>query len=303
MARKHERIRVAITCDTENTSEAFANKPFIRWAGGKTRLLKRIVPHIPTSIIDYYEPFVGGGAVYFASQHRITGVAHLSDLNEDLICAWQIMGFQQKSLLPYFSEYQKYDSEEFYYRMRALTPSSEVEKAARFLYLNGTSWNHLWRENSKTGAMNVPWGKREFKGFTSEEMSRIANSLRGAKIEAKDFRMALNEVRAGDFVYLDPPYLPIFTNSSEKESTSKFNKYTARTFTSEDLKDLAAICDELTNMGAYWIMSNRDTSEIRNLFKAYRIERFTTRRSLAAQNKRNVEDKNSPEALIIGERI
>ncbi|QOS67356.1 Dam family site-specific DNA-(adenine-N6)-methyltransferase [Eggerthella guodeyinii] len=278
-----------------------AAKPFIRWAGGKTRLLKRILPFIPLEIRDYYEPFVGGGAVFFAAQKRISGTAYLSDLNANLINAWQIMKAHPVQLLPYFDEYIKRDSEGFYYEMRAKEPSSEIERAARFFYLNGTSWNHLWRENSRTGAMNTPWGNRKFRGFTIDEMKSIGSNLQKAEIEVEDFRLALKKPKRGDFVYLDPPYLPILTNQKEREPTSKFNKYTAKPFSQNDLIDLADICEDLTNRGVHWLMSNRDTPEVSDLFKQYHIVRFTTTRSLAAQSKRKVEERESPEALIIGE--
>lgn len=276
-------------------------KPFIRWAGGKSRLLTRILPHVPSQIKNYYEPFLGGGAVFLACASRISGRPHLADLNEHLISAWVAMRDHQSELRPLLDHYLANDSKEFYYDVRSATPADLVDKAARFLYLNGVSWNHLWRENSKTGAMNVPWGDRRFKVMNDATMKSIADVLAGSDIRATDFREVLDTVTRGDFVYLDPPYLPVFTQPGvEKEPTAKFNKYTAKTFEMSDLIELAEICADLSRRGVRWVMSNRDTESVRNLFPNAEIIRFTTHRSLAAQSRREVEAHRSPEAIIIG---
>lgn len=276
-------------------------KPFIRWVGGKSRLLPRILPHLPASINNYYEPFLGGGAVFLACAGRISGRAYLADLNEHLIAAWVAMRDNQPELRPLLDWYLANDSKEFYYEVRSTTPSSLVDKAARFLYLNGVSWNHLWRENSRTGAMNAPWGDRKFKSFDDTTMVAIRNILTGAEFATADFREVLESAAEGDFVYLDPPYLPIFSRpDDEKEPTAKFNKYTAKTFELADLIELADICAGLSQKGVRWVMSNRDTEIVHDLFPDTEIIRFTTHRSLAAQSRREVEAHRSPEAIIIG---
>jgi DNA adenine methylase len=276
-------------------------KPFIRWAGGKSRLLPRILPYVPDSINEYYEPFLGGGAVFLACVHRVSGRSHLADLNEHLVAAWIAMQRHQAELRPLLNWYSANDSKTFYYEVRSAAPTSLVEKAARFLYLNGVSWNHLWRENSRTGAMNVPWGDRRFKGVDEVTMTKIGNILKPADIVAADFRQVLDGAVKGDFVYLDPPYLPVFTRPDiEKEPTAKFNKYTAKTFELPDLLDLAEICAGLSRRGVRWVMSNRDTGAVRDMFPDAKIVRFTTHRSLAAQSRREVEAHQSPEAIIIG---
>jgi DNA adenine methylase len=276
-------------------------KPFIRWAGGKSRLLTRILPHVPTSIGNYYEPFLGGGAVFLACAARVSGRSHLADLNDHLIAAWVSMRDYKSELRPLLDWYLANDSKEFYYEARSATPTGLVEKAARFLYLNGVSWNHLWRENSRTGAMNVPWGDRRFKGMDGATMKSVGDVLVRANIIAADFRDVLASAMCGDFVYLDPPYLPVFTRPDvEKEPTAKFNKYTAKTFEMADLIELAEICADLSRRGVRWVMSNRDTASVRDLFPDAEIIRFTTHRSLAAQSRRQVEAHLSPEAILIG---
>lgn len=278
-------------------------RPFIRWAGGKTRLLPRILPHVPLAIRNYYEPFLGGGAAFLACKPRIAGKANLSDLNDHLVSAWIAMRDSPLELKPLLDCYLEHDSKEFYYQVRSAVPNSPLEKAARFLYLNGVSWNHLWRENSKTGAMNVPWGDRQFKSFSEIELAEIAAILKDVSISTNDFRDVVLTAREGDFVYLDPPYLPIFSKPGiEKEPTAKFNKYTSKTFELADLIELAAICADLTKRGVNWIMSNRDTQIVRNLFSEYDIISFTAHRALAAQSRREVEAHKSPEAIVVSVR-
>ena len=149
--------------------------------------------------------------------------------------------------------------------------------------------------------MNTPWGDRRFKGIDDATMKSIAKVLARADIVAADFRQMLGSATRGDFVYLDPPYLPVFTRPDlEKEPTAKFNKYTAKTFEMSDLIELAEICADLSQRGVRWVMSNRDTVSVCDLFPGAEIVRFTTHRSLAAQSRREVEAHLSPEAILIG---
>ena len=294
-------IRAAEIVTFEPTMPDLMIKPFIRWAGGKSRLLPRILPHVPRQFGNYHEPFLGGGAVFLALHSRIQGTAYLADLNHHLVAAWIAMRDHQAELRPLLTRYQKLDSREFYYSVRGTPPTELVQRAAWFLYLNGTSWNHLWRENSRTGAMNVPWGDRRFKGFDDTTLATLKSTLENAVVETADFRDALNRVRPGDFVYLDPPYLPVYSSPErEKEPTSKFNKYTAKVFEGDDLRELADRCNWMTRNGIKWVMSNRDTDGVRDLFPHADIVGFTTLRSMAAQSKRAVEARQSPEAVIIG---
>lgn len=259
-----------------------------------------MLPYVPETIRNYHEPFLGGGAMFFAVRQRLGGTANLADLNGHLVNAWLAMRDEPDKLQELLEWYKARDSKEFYYEVRASYPAGALEQAARFLYLNGTSWNHLWRENSKTGAMNVPWGDRAFKGFDQETRNLLKVLLAGVEVRQEDFRIALTRPQEGDFVYLDPPYLPVFTNPGEKEPTSKFNKYTARVFGQRDLEELAALCAQMSDRGVRWIMSNRDTDGVRDLFPRAKVVRFTTRRSLAAQSKREVESRRSPEAIVVG---
>lgn len=266
-------------------------RPFLKWAGGKTRLLPKILPYVPDCFDDYHEPFLGGGAMFFALRDRIDGIANLHDLNSQLTNVWQRVQQDPAGLLAAMTPFLKNDSEEFYYAQRTAEPPTLAEQAARFVYLNQTSWNGLWRVN-RWGEFNVPWGRRPFRGLDPETVLRTADALVGVSITAEDFRDTLRKPRTGDFVYLDPPYLPL-------SDTSKFYLYTERRFRAPDLGELADLCHELTERGVLWMMSNRDTEEVRRLFPVNKIIRFTARRSVAAQNRRDVEQVDSPEALVL----
>ena len=269
-------------------------RPFLKWAGGKG-LLPKLLPYVPDRFDDYHEPFLGGGAMFFAVRDRIGGVAHLHDLNEHLTNVWQCVQQDPSGFLAGMKSFLEYDSEDFYYAQRSATPPRLVEQAARFVYLNQTSWNGLWRVN-KWGQFNVPWGRRPFRGLDPQIVYRIADALMGASITSEDFRDTLRKPQAGDFVYIDPPYLPL-------SDTSKFYLYTERRFRAPDLLELADLCHVLTERGVLWMMSNRDTEQVRRLFPANRIIRFTARRSVAAQNRRDIELADSPEALVLGRGV
>lgn len=268
-------------------------RPFLRWAGGKTRLLNKLLPYLPESISDYHEPFLGSGAVFFAVRERISGTAYLSDLNDELINIWSVVQSRPTDFLTAISQYHYRNGEEEYYKIRSEQPEDSLDRAARFFFLNQTAWNGLWRVN-RWGVFNVPWGARSFRGIDQEALLSVQSALKGVALEKKDFRETLNKVKSGDFVYLDPPYLPI-------SDTSKFSGYTERRFRRADLGELAEVTRELSERGATWVMSNRDTEAVRELFGHGEIIRFTTRRSVAAQNRRDIEPRHSPEVIIVGQ--
>ena len=268
-------------------------RPFLKWAGGKTRLLSRLLPHVPAVIRNYYEPFVGGGAMYFAVRDRVGGQSYLSDLNDELINAWQMVQTDPHGLAVGMGKFASKDSEEFYYSVRPMKPSDPIERAARFIYLNQTAWNGLWRVN-RLGEFNVPWGARRFRGIPGEVLHELQDALADTSIELLDFRSATAGASTGDFVYLDPPYLPV-------SDTSKFYFYTERRFRAPDLEALATQCQEMSAAGVNWMLSNRDTPMVRSLFKDCEIIPLTARRSVAAQNRRDVEPLDSPEVIIVGQ--
>lgn len=269
-----------------------AAKPFLRWAGGKTRLLPKILPHLPEKIGNYHEPFLGSGAIFFAIQSRISGASYLSDLNDELINIWSIVKDDPERLLFGLQAYRGRDNENEYYIIRGTSPKDPIARAARFFYLNQTAWNGLWRVN-RWGVFNVPWGARAFRGISAATLHTVSRSLKDADIGLLDFRDSIQRAKAGDLVYLDPPYLPV-------SDTSKFSGYTGKRFRRADLEELAQLTRELTERGVHWVMSNRDTQDVRELFSHGEVIRFTTRRSVAAQNKRDIQPKDSPEVIVVG---
>jgi DNA adenine methylase len=267
--------------------------PFLRWAGGKTRLLRHLLPYIPDSFDGYFEPFLGGGAVFFATRRRAGGPIVLSDLNDELINIWRIVRDESAAFLDALAAYEGKNDEESYYEVReAEAPTEPIQRAARFAYLNQTAWNGLWRVN-RWGRFNVPWGNRPFRGYDSDSLTGLSAVLDEVEIDLADFREVLQRPSRGDFVYLDPPYLPV-------SDTSKFSGYTEKRFRAADLEELASICRELTRRKVGWVMSNRDTPLVGELFADHEIIRMTTQRSVAAQNRRDIEPKQSPEAIVIG---
>jgi DNA adenine methylase len=265
-------------------------RPFIKWAGGKTRLLPVLLPYVPESFRRYHEPFLGGGAFLFAVHGRGELPAFASDFNEDLVNVWQTVRTNPVALHRRLVTYVKNDSEEFFYSVRAEKHEEPLERAAHFIYLNKTAWNGLYRVN-RWGEFNVPWGAREFSPPRLGTLEAAAAELADVQIEQADFRDALILAEEGDFVYLDPPYLKV-------SDTSKFNGYTQQRFRIGDLEDLANMLHELTERGVGWLLSNRDSEQLRALFPDCEIARLTVRRSVAAQNRRNVEPANSPEAVV-----
>jgi DNA adenine methylase len=275
------------------STERLSARPFVRWAGGKTRLLSAILPHLPDRFAIYHEPFLGSGAVFFAIRSRPAKHFFLSDLNEDLINVWTVVRDRPQDFYRALKKYVGKDSERDYYEIRdGALPRVTITRAARFFYLNQTAWNGLWRVN-RWGVFNVPWGNRPFRCIDQDTLKNVSTALRGISIEAADVRDSLKRATAGDLVYLDPPYLPI-------SDTSKFSGYTERRFRVHDLVELSDHCRELTKKGVHWVLSNRDNPMMREIFSHAKIVSFTTRRSVAAQNRRNIQPKESPEVIIIG---
>lgn len=269
-----------------------AVKPFLRWAGGKTRLLQALLPHFPVEFASYHEPFLGGGSVFFSVRSRATRRVFLSDLNSELINTWQVVRDCPEEFLRSLEPYKFRTGEQGYYSVREQSPTDPIERAARFMYLNQTSWNALWRVN-RWGVFNVPWGAREFRGISASELRAVSAALRNIQLDEMDFREAMERPKKGDFVYLDPPYLPI-------SDTSKFSGYTEKRFRIACLSDLAACCERLSARGVSWVLSNRDTPSVRQLFPFAKFFALTARRSVAAQNRRDVEPSASPEIIVIG---
>jgi len=230
-------------------------KPFLRWAGGKTWFLKELSKYIPENgFNNYIEPFVGGGSVFF---HLNPNTAFLSDLNSELTDTYNVLKEDVESLI---LELMKYKNDmDFYYRIRQEKPKNSIKQAAKFIYLNQTSFNGIYRENLK-GEYNVPFGYRK-KDFLQPEILRAANkALQSAIITSRDFQESIDNIGEGDLVFIDPPYTVTHNNNG-------FIKYNAKLFDLDAQHRLSDFIDEVRNRGAYYILTNAAHSEIRNIFQ------------------------------------
>ncbi len=249
---------------------------FVKWAGGKRLLLPQLSRLLPKEIEGYFEPFVGGGAVafYILKKYKPERV-YLSDINEELINALNIIRTKVDDLMALLREYRKEHSEKFYYKLREKDPAklNEVERAARFIYLNKTGYNGLYRVNSQ-GKFNVPFGKYKNPSiFSEKDFREIATLLKNAHVEVKQFYDAIISARAGDLIYFDPPYYPIKKGKS-------FTKYTKGDFLEKEQEKLAEVFEELDKRGCKLMLSNSDTDFIKNLYKDYTINKVRAKRMI-----------------------
>ena len=245
--------------------------PFIRWVGGKSKLIKHLKNYVPSDFCDgkyYYEPFLGAGSLFF---HLTPQKAYLSDSNKDLIECYNAIKSDPEIISEHLNQHSENNCKEYYYKMRDEYNSSEpsTSKAALFIYLNKSCFNGIWRVNKK-GHFNVPYGYKEPPPLPSnEDLLKISKALSNAKLVHKDYKDAVISASKGDFVYFDPPYPPL-------NGTSYFTHYTKERFNREDHAELALIVKELTKKGCLIMISNADIPYIKSLYKdsfnVYNIE-------------------------------
>lgn len=230
--------------------------PFLRWAGGKRWLLFQLPGLVAMpEFNNYHEPFLGGGSVFLGLNP--TGTAYLSDLNVELIEAYQQVRRKPGEVADLLAGHP--NSLPHYYAVRDESPSKAVERAARFIYLNHTSFNGIYRVNLD-GKYNVPYGNREVLHIpTDPELKAISRRLRSAKLTAGDFADSIDNVCQSDLVFLDPPYTVAHNNNG-------FVKYNQRLFSFEDQRRLRALIDEIKSRGAFYIMTNAAHQSIADLF-------------------------------------
>lgn len=258
--------------DFKTKQENFDAKPFIKWAGGKSGLLPSIHSLLPqnTSFNTYYEPFLGGGAVFFSLQ---PANAVLNDSNHDLIELYQIVRDDVENLIDHLKFH--YNEMNYFYMVREQDPAtlSPVERAARFIFLNKTCYNGLYRVNSK-GKFNVPFGKYSNPLICDPVGLRSASlALSHTTLLNVDFETATSTACADDFVYFDPPYDPI-------NSTSSFTSYTSSGFNSSEQYRLAENVKRLNDIGVKVMISNSDTPLIRDLYSHYQIIEVQAKRAI-----------------------
>jgi DNA adenine methylase len=240
--------------------------PFLKWAGGKSQLVAPILARIPIRIETYHEPFIGGGAVFFAlaAQRRFRR-AVLSDRNQDLIDVYTTVRDHVDALITVLSQH-RYEAE-YFYALRARDPSEMdlVERAARILYLNRTCFNGLYRVNRR-GQFNVPFGRYTNPRICDAEGLRLASAaLADVSLIVQDFERAVEDARPGDAVYFDPPYAPV-------SATSSFTAYDPFPFREGEHERLAKVHRALGERGVFSLLSNSDTPFTRALYDGLEVE-------------------------------
>lgn len=247
-------------------------KPFIKWAGGKKKILEILLRNKPEKFNRYYEPFVGGGALFFSFT---PANAFLSDINLDLVITYNMIKKRPYELIEKLKEHKKKHNENYYYKIRKqFDLNDSLNVAARFIYLNKTCYNGLYRVNNK-GEFNVPFGDYKEPLIVDEKnIIACSNVLKNVEIFYKDFSMITPS--KDDFVYIDPPYHPI-------DSTS-FTKYTKLDFTEADQIRLYKYCHNLNKQCVKFMLSNSDTQFIRNLYKDFDIKVVDAPRSISCKS-------------------
>lgn len=255
-------------------------KPFVKWVGGKRQLLRqfRDMGLYPPDDFDpltntYFEPFVGGGAVFF---DLLPKKAELSDLNSELVTTYNVIKNHVDELIKSLKKH-KYDKQ-YYMKVRARQPEdlSDVEIASRFIYLNRTGFNGMYRVNSK-GKFNVPFGKYTNPIICDEEnLRKVSKALQKITIKKQDYKTVLKKAKTGDFVYFDPPYYPV-------SKTASFTSYTADAFLEDEQTELRDTFVELHERGCFVMLSNSDTPFIDDLYsdiKGVKVSRVAAGRAI-----------------------
>lgn len=257
-------------------SEELIPRPVLKWAGGKTQLLGEIIPKIPKKYGRFIEPFFGGGAVFFAVYPE-SGI--IADSNPELINLYRSVATDVDSIIAQLRHYE--NTEEVFYAVRALdrTKLSNIEAAARTIFLNRTCFNGLYRVN-KSGQFNVPFGRYKNPKIVDEETLRAASVLLSkTTIICGDYKTVLKEnAQSGDFIFLDPPYLPV-------SEYADFKRYTKEQFYEEDHVELAAEVKRLHELGCHVILTNSNHPLVHDQYRKFTIEVVRTKRHISCNGK------------------
>ncbi len=264
---------------------------FLKWAGGKRELVPHLAPYVPTKLRTYVEPFAGGAALFFAlADHDVRWErAVLCDVNEDLIIAYTAVRDHVDDLLDALRHYRC--EEELFYRTRAIDPKTlnVVDRAARAIFLNRTCYNGLWRVNSR-GIFNVPFGRYTDPTICNEPVLRAASKhLRGVELVLGDFHGVTRSLGTRDFVYFDPPYVPVSKSAS-------FTAYAKNGFGVKEQERLVAEFARLSKKGVRAVLSNADTDGTRELYGAFEKHSIGVRRSI---NSSATKRGPAPELIVL----
>ena len=266
--------------------------PFLKWAGGKRQLLSYIEARIPERIDTYFEPFLGGAAVFFRlAARRSFRRAVLADANRDLVDCYKAVRDDVEGVIVALRKYR--NDHDQYYRVRAQEPEtmSGVERAARVIYLNRCGYNGLYRVNSK-GRFNVPFGRYKQPVICDAEKLRAASvALRNATLVCGDFARVVRKVGPDDFVYFDPPYVPL-------SATSSFTAYAKRQFGASDQERLADALRALAQRKVPALLSNSYCRETRDLYLGFDLEKVPARTVDQFRRARSRSDRRAAGAQL-----
>ncbi len=244
-------------------------RPFLKWAGGKGKLLSELVSRLPDRFASYHEPFVGSGALFFQliRSGRFGGSVCLSDVNAALIDTYLAVQGNVDAVIEILRVHQSNNSKEYFYEIRKLEPENLTlaESAARVIYLNKTCYNGLYRENRK-GQFNVPYGRHNNPTICDEaNLPAVSEALKGVQIERRSFRTIEDYAVEGDLVYFDPPYDPV-------SPTASFTSYDRNGFAREDQIHLRDVFTALDRHGVFVMLSNSSTPFIRELYAGFHFD-------------------------------
>ena len=246
-------------------------EPFLKWPGGKRWLVIRHGSLFPKAYSRYYEPFLGGGAVFFS---LTPGSAYLSDTNDELTNAYKCIKEEWPTIEKRLSRLQAQHSPELYYKIRDGQPSDPLGRAVRFVYLNRTCFNGIYRVN-REGMFNVPIGTKDAVSFPEGYLEKVANALRNTLITHDDFEKSIAKAGRKDFVFVDPPYTVMHNNNG-------FVKYNAKLFSWPDQARLAKAIKAASRRGAMVMISNADHPTVRTLYEGFGTHRSLKRHSILA---------------------
>ncbi len=262
-------------------------QPFLNWAGGKRWLAAKKLSYFPKSYATYYEPFLGSGAIFFALS---PSKAVLSDTNQELILTYKSIKSDWRSVLSYLQQHQKNHCSDYYYTIRGQIPDDKYQRAARFIYLNRTCWNGLYRVN-KQGQFNVPIGTKTRVVMSEDDFKLIAMRLRHCQIFCSDFERIIDLAGCDDLIYVDPPY-------TINHSDNGFTKYNEKLFDWDDQGRLRDALARARYRGAKVVVSNAYHYSIRELYEGLFTLVDLSRFSRISGN--NCGRKLGKEYLILG---
>jgi len=253
-------------------------KSFLRWAGGKRWLIKNIKDFLPASFNNYHEPFIGGASIfiYLKSNGIINNESFISDFNEELINAYEILKNNPTELIKNLKKLK--NKKEDYYLVRASNPYKDITKAARFIYLNKTSFNGIYRVN-RNGKYNVPYGYRSvYNLYEFDNMLQLNELLNdNVNVFSGDFDLVRENILPNDLIFIDPPYTVAHENNG-------FVAYNQSIFTWEDQERIADLLDHINTIGAYFIMTNAAHVSIHDLFQQFGTRKIVQRHSVIGGN-------------------